>query len=338
MVYLSSYMSRSGGWKENTRISWLFDLLSFNGIACTQRPSDLEKCDTFILFASARYLDEHIDFDEELERAITQKKRILLVATDEAFLVPLFSVSAKVSPYIWFADRFCSEKRRNRRNQCTSLLWRLEAAEIEHCAVSIFSLSEGCAESRQRASRNNGDPPWAVRLDLFINSLKFPYSLLGLVYPTDWVPDPKNSDDDLANLCRFLQASSTEAAPELPAAEPAEEKAAEKPEPSPAAVSVRRISSLIRESSGEIIELPEGVFYIGSDPLNCGYCLEMPDVRDRHVAFRTTLTDSHISEVGTDPSDAPSLINGETFTGLVRRLEHGDLITIGGENFIFRCL
>jgi len=290
---------------------------------------------------SSRYLDEFIDFDDELKQAIMQRKRILLVAFDEAFLVPPFTISARQSPFIWLTDRLCFGARLRRRQSAANLLSELDACGIEYYATGLFSLSESCEESTTRRAQAEDEPFWATLLGSFINWTKSPFKWVDLFPPTEWYPgDEDEDDDDLTQLCRFLQEDQAPAplpeSAEKPAAEPAAEPQAApdpvppvpSPVPQPAIPRKRRVPALIRESSGETIELPEGIFYIGSDPLNADYCLEMPDVRDRHMAFRTDRHNTYIQEIGITDTRSPYYSE--------RLLQQGDFIAIGEERFFFR--
>jgi len=330
-VYLSHNIK---GLAERIEYQWLTTLLSLNSIPFTENPGDIDQCSTVVVFLTKSYILS--PSWDELQRAISAGKKILLTARSDRFAVP-YGLSARTNFHCWWTDRTESSSAKKCRQKVLDVLRLMQKLELPHLWISLYSLSCSCQLLRFEAAERRGDPGWTIFLDLLIHIQKMPFPLVDLIYPEKWDPaleldedgspvDPSERDDDfecLGQFCRFLT-------DELPASLPeiAEEKPAEplpEPVPIPEKPKKRRIPSLIRESTGDIIELPEGIFYIGSDPLNCGYCLEMPDVRDRHLAFRTEHQTSYVSEA-------------EIETANERPLSHGDLITVGEEQFIFRYL
>lgn len=91
---------------------------------------------------------------------------------------------------------------------------------------------------------------------------------------------------------------------------------------------------LLRESTGERILLPEGMFLLGRNPRKCGYCLEGQDVSFVHACI--TVKDGAEPVLTDMNSVTGTFLNSSRLLPMRDyELEQDDRIGIGGEAFTF---
>jgi len=294
--------------KDQRAGKWVTSFLRGQNIPYTGMEEDYDQCDTFVAIVSYRYLAAQ-ETCSLLQLAVADRKRMVLLMIDEELAI---SYGSGFEVILNLAFMFGGGRQ---RKIFQSIMREIDLANIPYFRSEMDTLYHAAAYEFWQAETKLNTPLW-IRV-------------LGFLTKTapSGNPDSFSPYGEVRRLYDFLTgafaAGSLPEAQDLPLLP--EEKLPSPAMPLSETSEKRRIPSLIRESTGDIIELPEGIFYIGSDPLNCGYCLEMPDVRDRHLAFRTELQTSYVSEADIEMA-------GE------RPLSHGDLITVGEEQFIFRYL
>lgn len=309
--------------KDQKAGEWITTFLRAQSVPFTGLEEEYDQCDTFAALISYHYLRSP-DLFSLLQLAVSERKRLVFVMIDE-------ELAARYGGNIldWLA--WIAYPIGNRyRKAFQSIMREVDLANIPCRLTDFEQLRFSAAYSRWQSGKKEGLPLWLMVLEWLMKS------------PPGWdVSGEKNSDCcllyEFLTTPRALPAGNDGAALPAPAEElPPEDIPGTEAEPvtEPDFRVRRRIPTLIRESSGEIIGLPEGIFYIGSDPLSCGYCLEMPDILDRHAAFQTDERGSRITE----SVSGTAAVNGQSDLPKDFLLQHGDIITLGEENFIFRYL
>lgn len=319
--------------KDQKAGEWITTFLRVQSVPFTGLEEEYDQCDTFAALISYHYLRSP-DLLSLLQLAVSERKRLVFVMINE-------ELAARYGGNFldWLANIAYPIGSRYRK-VFQSIMREVDLANIPCLLTDFEQLRFSAAYSRWQSGKKEGLPLWLMMLEWLMKS------------PPGWdVSGEKNSDcrllyEFLTNPRQLPAGGGAEALPapaeevseDVPEAEPVSEtgigETESKAVPEPDFRVRRRIPSLIRENSGEIIELPEGIFYIGSDPLRCGYCLEMPDILDRHAAFRTGEHASYITEA----VSGTLTVNGQSDLPKDFLLRHGDIITLGEESFIFRYL